>query len=134
MVRLVGTRHVSQLPGAGHGFSAATNSPHGTRRIVFVRKIPGAPNAAPPLATEWTVEGRADGLAHAWFAWCQSTLRRNPMDGDDQRTVSNPAGRRFFKKYAADLGELPGQPSSQIQLIAMPLGRGSMVEENSQVN
>jgi uncharacterized protein YndB with AHSA1/START domain len=77
---------------------------------------------APAVATEWTVEARAGGtcmvrVVHSLFA--------ETDDWDDQLTGIESGWPSFFRILRLYLEHFPGQPSSQIQLMAMPAASGA---------
>jgi uncharacterized protein YndB with AHSA1/START domain len=87
----------------------------------FVKENSWGPNA-PTMATEWTVEARDGGtclvrVVHSLFA--------ETDDWDDQLTGVESGWPSFFKILRLYLEHFPGQPSSQIQLIAMPPASGA---------
>jgi uncharacterized protein YndB with AHSA1/START domain len=79
------------------------------------------PNA-PTIATEWIVEARGGGtcmvrVVHSLFA--------ETDDWDDQLTGVESGWPSFFRILRLFLEHFPGQPSSQIQLMAMPAASGA---------
>ena len=90
----------------------------------FVKEGSWGPNA-PTVATEWTVEARGGGtcivrVVHSLFA--------ETDDWDNQLTGVESGWPSFFRILRLYLEHFAGQPSSQIQLLAMPRGRGRMGE------
>ena len=79
------------------------------------------PNA-PTVATEWIVEARGGGtclvrVVHSLFA--------ETDDWDDQLTGVESGWPSFFRILRLYLERFAGQPSSQIQLVAMPAASGA---------
>jgi uncharacterized protein YndB with AHSA1/START domain len=79
------------------------------------------PNA-PTVATEWTVEAREGGtcivrVVHSLFA--------ENDDWDNQLSGVESGWPSFFRILRLYLEHFPGQPSSQIQLMAMPAAQGA---------
>ncbi len=77
---------------------------------------------APTMATEWTVEARDGGTCivrevHSLFA--------ETDDWDNQLTGVESGWPSFFRILRMYLEHFPGQPSSQIQLMAMPDASGA---------
>ncbi len=77
---------------------------------------------APAVATEWTVEARDGGtcivrVVHSLFA--------DTDDWDDQLTGVESGWPSFFRILRLYLEHFAGQPSSQIQLLAMPAASGA---------
>jgi uncharacterized protein YndB with AHSA1/START domain len=77
---------------------------------------------APTIATEWTVEARDGGtcivrVVHSLFA--------DTDDWDDQLTGVESGWPSFFRILRLYLEHHAGQPSSQIQLMAMPPAAGA---------
>src|SRR5580658_2561222 len=77
---------------------------------------------SPPIADEWSVEARAGGtcivrVVHSLFA--------ETDDWDDQLTGVESGWPPFFRILRLYLEHFPGQPSSQIQLMAMPAAAGA---------
>ena len=90
----------------------------------FVAEGSWGPNA-PTMATEWTVEARDGGtcmvrVVHSLFA--------ETDDWDNQLTGIESGWPSFFRILRLYLEHFAGQPSSQIQLMAMPRGLGRMGE------
>jgi uncharacterized protein YndB with AHSA1/START domain len=72
---------------------------------------------SPTMANEWTVEARDGGtcivrVVHSLFA--------DTDDWDDQLTGVESGWPSLFRILRLYLAHFPGQPSSQIQLMAMP--------------
>jgi uncharacterized protein YndB with AHSA1/START domain len=87
----------------------------------FVKEDSWGPNA-PTVATEWTVEARGGGtcmvrVVHSLFA--------ETDDWDDHLTGIESGWPSFFSILRLYLEHFAGQPSSQIQLIAMPAASGA---------
>ena len=87
----------------------------------FVKEDSWGPNA-PTVATEWTVEARGGGtcmvrVVHSLFA--------ETDDWDDQLTGVESGWPSFFRILRLYLEHFAGQPSSQIQLLAMPAASGA---------
>jgi uncharacterized protein YndB with AHSA1/START domain len=79
------------------------------------------PNA-PTIATEWIVEARGGGtcivrVVHSLFA--------ETDDWDGQLTGVESGWPSFFRILRMYLEHFPGQPSSQIQIMAMPDASGA---------
>jgi uncharacterized protein YndB with AHSA1/START domain len=77
---------------------------------------------APTMATEWIVEARDGGtcivrVVHSLFA--------ETDDWDNQLTGVESGWPTFFRILRLYLEHFPGQPSSQIQLMAMPAAAGA---------
>ena len=77
---------------------------------------------SPTMATEWTVEARDGGtcmvrVVHSLFA--------ETDDWDDQLTGVESGWPSFFRILRLYLEHFAGQPSSQIQLMAMPAASGA---------
>jgi uncharacterized protein YndB with AHSA1/START domain len=86
---------------------------------------------APPVATEWTVEARGGGtcivrVVHSLFA--------ETDDWDNQLTGVESGWPAFFRILRLYLEHFPGQPSSQIQLMAMPPAAGAWEKLASALN
>ena len=87
----------------------------------FVKEGSWGPNS-PSVATEWIVEARDGGtclvrVVHSLFA--------ETDDWDDQLTGIESGWPSFFRILRLYLERFPGQPSSQIQLMAMPAALGA---------
>ena len=87
----------------------------------FVKEGSWGPDS-PTMATEWTVEARGGGtclvrVVHSLFA--------ETDDWDDQLTGVESGWPSFFRILRLYLEHFPGQPSSQIQLLAMPPASGA---------
>ena len=87
----------------------------------FVAEGSWGPNA-PTIATEWIVEARGGGtctvrVVHSLFA--------ETDDWDDQLTGVESGWPSFFRILRLYLEHYAGQPSSQIQLLAMPAASGA---------
>jgi uncharacterized protein YndB with AHSA1/START domain len=87
----------------------------------FVKEDSWGPNA-PTMATEWIVEARGGGtcmvrVVHSLFA--------ETDDWDDQLTGVESGWPSFFSILRLYLEHFAGQPSSQIQLLAMPAASGA---------
>jgi len=87
----------------------------------FVKEGSWGPKA-PTMATEWTVEARGGGtctvrVVHSLFA--------ETDDWDNQLTGSESGWPSFFCILRLYLEHFAGQPSSQIQLMAMPPASGA---------
>ena len=87
----------------------------------FAEEDSWGPNA-PTVATEWTVEARGGGtcivrVVHSLFA--------ETDDWDNQLTGVESGWPSFFRILRLYLEHYPGQPSSQIQLMAMPAASGA---------
>jgi uncharacterized protein YndB with AHSA1/START domain len=87
----------------------------------FVKEGSWGPNA-PTVATEWIVEARDGGtclvrVVHSLFA--------DTDDWDGQLTGVESGWPSFFRILRLYLEHFPGQPSSQIQLLAMPEASGA---------
>src|SRR5260370_11121537 len=87
----------------------------------YVKEGSWGPNA-PTVATEWIVEARGGGtcrvrVVHSLFA--------ETDDWDDQLTGIESGWPSFFRILRLYLEHFPGQPSSQIQLLAMPAASGA---------
>ena len=87
----------------------------------FVKESSWGPNA-PTMATEWIVEARSGGtctvrVVHSLFA--------DTDDWDNQLTGVESGWPSFFRILRLYLEHFPGQPSSQIQLMAMPPNAGA---------
>jgi uncharacterized protein YndB with AHSA1/START domain len=87
----------------------------------FVKEGSWGPKA-PTMATEWIVEARDGGtcmvrVVHSLFA--------ETDDWDDQLTGVESGWPSFFSILRLYLKHFPGQPSSQIQLLAMPPASGA---------
>jgi len=87
----------------------------------FVKEGSLGPNA-PTMATEWIVEARSGGkcmvrVVHSLFA--------DTDDWDDQLTGVESGWPPFFRILRLYLEHFAGQPSSQIQLMAMPEASGA---------
>ena len=87
----------------------------------FTKEGSWGPNA-PTVATEWIVEARAGGtcmvrVVHSLFA--------ETDDWDDQLTGVESGWPSFFRILRLYLEHFAGQPSSQIQLLAMPAAAGA---------
>ena len=87
----------------------------------FIKEGSWGPNA-PNVATEWIVEARAGGtclvrVVHSLFA--------ETDDWDDQLTGIESGWPPFFSILRLYLEHFAGQPSSQIQLLAMPAACGA---------
>jgi uncharacterized protein YndB with AHSA1/START domain len=79
------------------------------------------PNS-PTVATEWIVEARGGGtcivrVVHSLFA--------ETDDWDNQLTGTESGWPSFFRILRLYLEHFAGQPSSQIQLVAMPAASGA---------
>jgi uncharacterized protein YndB with AHSA1/START domain len=77
---------------------------------------------APTMATEWIVEARGGGtcvvrVVHSLFA--------DTDDWDNQLTGVESGWPSFFRVLRLYMEHFPGQPSSQIQLLAMPAASGA---------
>jgi uncharacterized protein YndB with AHSA1/START domain len=77
---------------------------------------------APTMATEWIVEARGGGtcvvrVVHSLFA--------ETDDWDNQLTGVESGWPTYFRILRLYLEHFPGQPSSQIQLMAMPPAAGA---------
>jgi uncharacterized protein YndB with AHSA1/START domain len=77
---------------------------------------------SPNIATEWIVEAHAGGtctvrVVHSLFA--------ETDDWDNQLTGTESGWPAFFRILRIYLEHFPGQPSSQIQLMAMPPAAGA---------
>jgi uncharacterized protein YndB with AHSA1/START domain len=80
----------------------------------------------PTMATEWTVEARDGGkclvrVVHSLFA--------ETDDWDNQLAGTETGWPSFFAILRLYLEHFPGQPSSQIQLVAMPVVSGAVAWE-----
>ena len=87
----------------------------------FTEEGSWGPNA-PTVATEWIVEARGGGtcivrVVHSLFA--------ETDDWDNQLTGVESGWPSFFRILRLYLEHFPGQPSSQIQLLAMPAASGA---------
>jgi uncharacterized protein YndB with AHSA1/START domain len=87
----------------------------------FVKEGSWGPNS-PTMATEWIVEARGGGtcvvrVVHSLFA--------ETDDWDDQLTGVESGWPSFFRVLRLYLEHFAGQPSSQIQLLAMPAASGA---------
>ncbi|HYW46501.1 MAG TPA: SRPBCC domain-containing protein [Bryobacteraceae bacterium] len=87
----------------------------------FTKEGSWGPNA-PTVATEWIVEARGGGtcivrVVHSLFA--------ETDDWDDQLTGIESGWPSFFSILRLYLEHFAGQPSSQIQLLAMPAASGA---------
>ncbi len=87
----------------------------------FVKEGSAEPNE-PAMATEWIVEARGGGkclvrVVHSLFA--------DTDDWDGQLTGVESGWPSFFSILRLYLDHFPGQPSSQIQLLAMPPASGA---------
>ena len=87
----------------------------------FVKEGSWGPNA-PTVATEWIVEARGGGtcivrVVHSLFA--------ETDDWDNQLTGTESGWPSFFRILQLYLEHFAGQPSSQIQLLAMPAASGA---------
>jgi uncharacterized protein YndB with AHSA1/START domain len=87
----------------------------------FVKEGSMGPNA-PTMATEWIVEARGGGtcivrVVHSLFA--------ETDDWDNQLTGIESGWPSFFRILRLYLEHFAGQPSSQIQLLAMPPASGA---------
>jgi len=87
----------------------------------FVKEGTWGPKS-PTVATEWTVEARGGGkclvrVVHSLFA--------DTDDWDNQLTGIESGWPAFFRILRLYLEHFPGQPSSQIQLMAMPPAAGA---------
>ena len=87
----------------------------------FVKEGSWGPNS-PTVATEWIVEARGGGtclvrVVHSLFA--------ETDDWDDQLTGVESGWPSFFRILRLYLEHFAGQPSSQIQLLAMPAASGA---------
>jgi uncharacterized protein YndB with AHSA1/START domain len=87
----------------------------------FVKEGSWGPNA-PSMATEWIVEAREGGtcvvrVVHSLFA--------ETDDWDDQLSGVESGWPSFFRILRLYLEHFAGQPSSQIQLLAMPAATGA---------
>jgi uncharacterized protein YndB with AHSA1/START domain len=87
----------------------------------FVKEGSWGPNA-PTVATEWIVEARGGGacvvrVVHSLFA--------ETDDWDNQLTGVESGWPAFFRILRLYLERFAGQPSSQIQLMAMPPAAGA---------
>jgi uncharacterized protein YndB with AHSA1/START domain len=87
----------------------------------FVKEGSWGPKA-PTMATEWIVEARDGGtcivrVVHSLFA--------ETDDWDNQLTGVESGWPSFFRILRLYLEHFPGQPSSQIQLLAMPAASGA---------
>ena len=87
----------------------------------FVAEGSWGPNM-PTVATEWIVEARGGGtcivrVVHSLFA--------ETDDWDDQLTGIESGWPSFFRILRLYLEHFAGQPSSQIQLLAMPAALGA---------
>jgi uncharacterized protein YndB with AHSA1/START domain len=96
----------------------------------FVKEGSWGPNS-PTMATEWIVEARAGGtcivrVVHSLFA--------ETDDWDNQLTGVESGWPSFFRILRLYLEHFPGQPSSQIQLLAMPAASGAWEKLASGLN
>ena len=87
----------------------------------FVKEGDWGPNS-PTVATEWIVEARGGGtclvrVVHSLFS--------ETDDWDNQLTGVESGWPPFFRILRMYLEHFPGQPSSQIQLLAMPAASGA---------
>ncbi|MGA2600674.1 MAG: SRPBCC domain-containing protein [Bryobacteraceae bacterium] len=87
----------------------------------FVKEGSWGPNS-PTMATEWIVEARDGGtcivrVVHSLFA--------ETDDWDNQLTGTESGWPSFFRILRLYLEHFAGQPSSQIQLLAMPAASGA---------
>ena len=87
----------------------------------YVKEGSWGPNA-PTIATEWLVEARGGGtcivrVVHSLFA--------ETDDWDNQLTGVESGWPTVFRILRLYLEHFPGQPSSQIQLMAMPVASAS---------
>jgi uncharacterized protein YndB with AHSA1/START domain len=87
----------------------------------YVKEGSWGPNA-PTVATEWIVEARDGGtclvrVVHSLFA--------DTDDWDGQLTGVESGWPSFFRILRLYREHFPGQPSSQIQLLAMPPAAGA---------
>ena len=87
----------------------------------FVKEGSWGPKS-PTMATEWIVEARDGGtcivrVVHSLFA--------ETDDWDNQLTGVESGWPSFFRILRLYLEHFPGQPSSQIQLMAMPPASGA---------
>jgi uncharacterized protein YndB with AHSA1/START domain len=86
----------------------------------FVKE--GSWGDAPTMATEWTIESRDGGTC---IVRVVHSLLAETDDWDDQLTAVESGWPSFFRILRLYLEHFPGQPSSQIQLMAMPPASGA---------
>jgi uncharacterized protein YndB with AHSA1/START domain len=116
----VGGTYTSHF-GAGMDSVATVTEWDAPHRFVKEDSFGEGPNA-PTMATEWTVEARDGGtclvrVVHSLFA--------ETDDWDDQLTGVESGWPSFFTILRLYLERFAGQPSSQIQLMAMPAAAGA---------
>ena len=87
----------------------------------FTKEGDWGPNS-PTVATEWTVEARGGGMCMVRVV---HSLFSETDDWDNQLTGVESGWPSFFRILRLYLEHFPGQPSSQIQLLAMPAASGA---------
>lgn len=95
------------------------------------------PNA-PTIATEWIVEAQAAGLSGGGGGTCivrvVHSLFAETDDWDDQLSGVESGWPSFFRILRLYLEHFPGQPSAQIQLMAMPAASGAWEKLTAALN